>query len=70
MLSMWPASYQEICVRQPQHFAQHLAHFAFGEQGWQVLGAFGAQGVDWGSSFNFQYIAIAEKKGIESLVLG
>lgn len=54
---------------QSLHLAQQPAHFGFGEHDWQALSALGAQSVNWGSQLNFQYVAVEEKNGFESLVL-
>ncbi len=51
------------------HACQHASNFVFGEHSGQMLGAFGAQGMDWRIQLDVQHVAVEEQQGIESLVL-
>jgi len=52
-----------------RHLADDLAYLFFGQHGGQVLGAFGAQGVN-GSQVLVQHLAVEEEQGAEGLILG
>ncbi len=55
---------------QPIQFVQHLTDFVFGKHRWQVLGRFGAQGVNGCAQLDVQDIAVQEQQSVENLVLG
>ena len=49
--------------------AEEALRFLLGEDYWQALGAFGAQGIDR-SQILVQHLAVEEQRGAEGLILG